>query len=103
MVRQWQEMFYGERYSQTNLTGPIPDYSKMAEAFGALAISVNSSDEIAPALEQAIAENAAGRTVLVNVLCSEDEKVFPMIPAGASAADIIEFGSHEKAKEVEAR
>ncbi|MGD0273006.1 MAG: biosynthetic-type acetolactate synthase large subunit [Gaiellaceae bacterium] len=103
MVRQWQEMFYGERYSQTDLTGPIPDYSKMAEAFGALPISVTGSDEIAPALEQAITENAAGRTVVVNVLCSEDEKVFPMIPAGASAADIIEYGSHEKAKEVEAR
>jgi acetolactate synthase-1/2/3 large subunit len=103
MVRQWQEMFYGERFSQTDLTGPIPNYSKMAEAFGALPISVTGSDEIAPALEQAIAENAAGRTVVVDVLCSEDEKVFPMIPAGASAADIIEYGSHEKVKEVEAR
>ena len=59
--------------------------------------------ELAPALEQAIAENAAGRSVVVTVLCKEDEKVFPMIPAGASAADIIEFGSHEKVKEVEAR
>jgi acetolactate synthase-1/2/3 large subunit len=103
MVRQWQEMFYGERFSETDLTGPIPDYAKMAEAFGALPISVTGSDEIAPALERAIAENAAGRTVVVDVLCSEEEKVFPMIPAGASAADIIEYGSHEKVKEVEAR
>ena len=103
MVRQWQEMFYGERYSQTDLTGPIPDYAKMAEAFGAVAVTVTSSDEIAPALERALAENAAGRSVVVDVLCSEEEKVFPMIPAGASAADIIEYGSHEKVKEVEAR
>jgi acetolactate synthase-1/2/3 large subunit len=103
MVRQWQEMFYGERYSQTDLSGPLPDFMKMAEAFGALPIGVSDSDELAPALEQAIAENAAGRSVLVEVQVSEDEKVFPMIPAGASAADIIEFGSHEKAKEVEAR
>ena len=103
MVRQWQEMFYGERYSQTDLTGPFPNYSKLAEAFGALPISVTSSDEIAPALERAIAKNAAGHTVVVDVLCSEEEKVFPMIPAGASAADIIEYGSHEKVKEVEAR
>ena len=103
MVRQWQEMFYGERYSQTDLSGPLPDFMKMAEAFGALPIGVSDSDELVPALERALAENAAGRSVLVEVQVSQDEKVFPMIPAGASAADIIEFGSHEKAKEVEAR
>jgi acetolactate synthase-1/2/3 large subunit len=103
MVRQWQEMFYGERFSQTNLSGPIPDFAKMAEAFGALPISVADAGGLAPAIEQAIAENATGRSVVVTVPCSEDEKVFPMIPAGASAADIIEYGSHEKAKEVEAR
>ena len=103
MVRQWQEMFYGERYSQTDLTGPIPDYAKMAEAFGAVAMTVTNSSELDTALERAIAENAAGRSVLVDAVCDPDEKVFPMIPAGASASDIIEFGSHEKAKEVEAR
>jgi acetolactate synthase-1/2/3 large subunit len=103
MVRQWQEMFYGERYSQTDLTGPIPDYAKMAEAFGAVAMTVTNASELDAALERAIAENAAGRSVLVDAVCDPQEKVFPMIPAGASAADIIEFGSHEKAKEVEAR
>jgi acetolactate synthase-1/2/3 large subunit len=103
MVRQWQEMFYDERYSQTDLTGPIPNYAMMAEAFGAVPISVTGSDQLAPAFERALAENAAGRSVVVDVLCSEDEKVFPMIPPGASAADIIEFGSHEKVKEVETR
>ena len=103
MVRQWQEMFYGERYSQTDLTGPIPDYAKMAEAFGAVAMTVTNSSELDAALERALAENAAGRSVLVDAVCDPQEKVFPMIPAGASAADIIEYGSHEKAKEVEAR
>ena len=103
MVRQWQEMFYGERYSQTDLTGPIPDYAKMAEAFGAVAMTVTDSSELDAALERAIAENAAGRSVVVDAVCDSQEKVFPMIPAGASAADIIEYGSHEKAKEVEAR
>jgi len=103
MVRQWQEMFYGERYSQTDLTGPIPDYAKMAEAFGAVAITVTDSDELVPALERALAENAAGRSVVVDVGCDSQEKVFPMIPPGASAADIIEYGSHEKVKEVEGR
>ncbi len=103
MVRQWQEMFYGERFSETDLSGPIPDYAKMAEAFGAAAITVTAGAELATALEQAIAMNAAGKSVLVDVLCNEEEKVFPMIPAGASAADIIEYGSHEKVKEMEAR
>jgi acetolactate synthase-1/2/3 large subunit len=96
-------MFYGQRFSQTDLTGPIPDYAKMAEAFGAVAMTVTNSSELDQALERAIAENAAGRSVLVDAVCDPDEKVFPMIPAGASASDIIEFGSHEKAKEVEAR
>jgi acetolactate synthase-1/2/3 large subunit len=103
MVRQWQEMFYGERFSQTDLSGPLPDFQKLAEAYGALPIKVEEIDALAPALEQAIAENAGGRSVFVEVLCNEEEKVFPMIPAGASAADIIEFGSHEKVKEMEAR
>jgi len=103
MVRQWQEMFFGERFSQTDLTGPIPDYVKMSEAFGAVAMTVTESSELTPAFERAIAENAAGRSVVVDVVCDQEEKVFPMIPAGASAAEIIEYGSHEKAKEVEAR
>jgi acetolactate synthase-1/2/3 large subunit len=103
MVRQWQEMFYDERYSQTDLTGPIPDYAKMAEAFGAVAITVTDSSELQSALERALAENTAGRSVVVDVVCDSREKVFPMIPPGASAADIIEFGSHEKAKEMEGR
>jgi acetolactate synthase-1/2/3 large subunit len=103
MVRQWQEMFYGERYSQTALIGSVPDYAKMAEAFGAMAITVTEPSELEPALERALAENAAGHSVVVDVVCDPQEKVFPMIPAGASAAEIIEYGSHEKAKEVEAR
>jgi acetolactate synthase-1/2/3 large subunit len=103
MVRQWQEMFYNERYSQTDLTGPIPDYAKMAEAFGAVAMTVTDSNELKPALERALAENAAGRSVVVDVVCDSQEKVFPMIPPGASATDIIEYGSHEKAKEMEGR
>ena len=103
MVRQWQEMFYDERYSQTDLTGPIPDYVKMAEAFGAVAMTVTDSSELDAALGRAIAENAAGRSVVVDAVCDSQEKVFPMIPPGASAADILEYGSHEKVKEFEAR
>jgi acetolactate synthase-1/2/3 large subunit len=103
MVRQWQEMFYGERYSQTTLVGPVPDYAKLAEAFGAIAMTVTDSSELESTLEQALTENAAGRSVVVDVMCDSQENVFPMIPAGASAADIIEYGSHEKVKEVEAR
>jgi len=102
-VRQWQEMFYGGRFSQTNLSGPFPDYAKMAEAFGAVPLRVEDSDGLEPAMERALAENAAGSSVVVEVVCDPEENVFPMIPPGASAADIIEYGSHEKAKEFEAR
>ena len=103
MVRQWQEMFYTERYSETDLSGPYPDYVKLSEAYGCIARTVTNREEFAPAYEQALAENAAGRSVVLDVVCDPQEKVFPMIPAGASATEIIEFGSHEKVKEVEAR
>ncbi len=103
MVKQWQEMFYGERFSESDLSGPVPDYVKMSEAFGATAMTLTATDELEPAMEKALAENAAGRSVVLDVVCDPDEKVFPMIPAGASASEIIEYGSHEKVKEMEAR
>jgi thiamine pyrophosphate-dependent acetolactate synthase large subunit-like protein len=66
-------------------------------------MTVTDSSELDAALERAIAENAAGRSVVVDAVCDSQEKVFPMIPPGASAADILEYGSHEKVKEFEAR
>jgi acetolactate synthase-1/2/3 large subunit len=93
MVRQWQEMFYAERFSETHLTHQVPDYAMLAGAYGALGFTVSDDDELGPALEQAL---ASGRTAVVDVRCDAEEKVFPMIPAGAAATDIMEFEDFQR-------
>jgi acetolactate synthase-1/2/3 large subunit len=92
MVRQWQEMFYAERFAETHLTHQVPDYAQLAEAYGALGFTVEDEDELGPALEQAL---ASGRTCVVDARCDPEEKCFPMIPAGAAAMDVIEFAAGE--------
>ena len=87
MVRQWQEMFYDERFAQTHLTHPVPDYAQLAEAYGCAGFTVESEDELEDALAAAF---AAGRSAVVDVRCDAEEKCFPMIPAGAAAVDVIE-------------
>ena len=95
MVRQWQEMFYDERFSQTHLTHQVPDYAQLAEAYGAAGFTVDSEDDLEGVLEEAL---ACGRTAVVDARCDPAEKVFPMIPTGAAATDVIEF-PEEKAVE----
>jgi acetolactate synthase-1/2/3 large subunit len=92
MVRQWQEMFYAERFAETHLTHQVPDYAQLAEAYGAVGFTVEDEDELGPALEQAL---ASGRTAVVDARCDPEEKCFPMIPAGAAAVDVIEFAAGE--------
>jgi acetolactate synthase-1/2/3 large subunit len=87
MVRQWQEMFYDERYSQSHLTTQVPDYAQLAEAYGCAGFTVSAEDELEGALEAAL---AAGRTAVVDVRCDPQEACFPMVPAGAAAVDVIE-------------
>jgi acetolactate synthase I/II/III large subunit len=87
MVRQWQEMFYDERFAQTHLTQVAPDYAKLAEAYGCAGFTVESEDQLEDALAAAV---NAGRSAVVDVRCDAEEKCFPMIPAGAAAIDIIE-------------
>ena len=87
MVRQWQEMFYDERFAQTHLTHAVPDYAQLAEAYGCAGFTVESEDDLDAALTAAF---AAGRTAVVDVRCDPEEKCFPMVPAGAAAVDIIE-------------
>ena len=78
MVRQWQTLFYGKRYSQTVLTDKV-DYCKVAEALGCKAIRVTKKEEVGPALQQALDAKAP---VLIEVVIDPDDKVFPMVPAG---------------------
>ena len=80
MVRQWQTLFYGKRYSNTILQDKT-DYVKVAESMGAVGIRVTSKEEFAPAVEKALKLNT---TVLIDCQIDCDDKVFPMVPAGAS-------------------
>ncbi len=83
MVRQWQTLFYGKRYSQTVLSDKV-DFCKVAEGLGCEAIRVTKKEEAAPAIEKAI---ALKKPVLVEVVIPEDDKVFPMVPAGAPISE----------------
>ncbi|MBO4988377.1 MAG: biosynthetic-type acetolactate synthase large subunit [Lachnospiraceae bacterium] len=83
MVRQWQSLFYDHRYSQTVLEDKV-DFAKVAEGLGCEAITVTSKEEVAPAIEKAI---ACGKPVLLNCIIDKDDCVFPMVPAGAAISD----------------
>lgn len=87
MVRQWQEMFYGERYSEVYLSPNLPDYVKWSEAMGCASFRVENAEEVAPAIEKANEIN--DRPVVIEFRTDSTEKVFPMVPAGASNDGII--------------
>ena len=83
MVRQWQTLYYGKRYSQTVLNDSV-DYVKIAEAMGAKAYRVTQKEELAPVLKEAISLNIP---VVIDCQISCDDKVFPMVSPGAPIAD----------------
>jgi acetolactate synthase-1/2/3 large subunit len=87
MVRQWQELFYAERYSEVYLSPDLPDYVKWAEAMGCVGLRVESAEEVAPAIEKA--NGIDDRPVVIDFRTDAFEKVYPMVPAGASNDDII--------------
>ncbi|MFW6189835.1 MAG: biosynthetic-type acetolactate synthase large subunit [Planctomycetota bacterium] len=80
MVRQWQELFFDRRYSHTHLAPGNPDFVKLAEAFGATGILVESPDDVRPALQQAM--QVQDGPVLIDFHVDPEENVFPMVPAG---------------------
>ncbi len=91
MVRQWQTLFYNERYSNTDLhTGTdalmIPDFVKLAEAYGCLGIRVEKEEEIDAAIKLAIETN--DRPVVIDFIVSRDAMVWPMVAAGVSNDDV---------------
>ena len=94
MVRQWQTLFYDKRYSQTVLNDKV-DFCKVAEGLGCEAILVTKKEEVAPAIEKAI---SLGRPVVINCIIPEDDKVFPMVPAGAPISEAFD-GDDLKKKE----
>ncbi|MCB4756747.1 MAG: biosynthetic-type acetolactate synthase large subunit [Elusimicrobia bacterium] len=98
MVRQWQELFYKGRFSASDLLAMhgndkdkskltyIPDFIKWAEAYGVKGIRVTKNEEIEDALKEAL---AAKTSVIIEAMVAPEEKVFPMVPGGASLDDII--------------
>ena len=87
MVRQWQEMFYDERYSEVYLSPDLPDFVRWSEAMGCVGIRVESPEEVEPAIEKANAIN--DRPVVVEFRVSASEKVFPMVPAGMTNDQLV--------------
>jgi acetolactate synthase-1/2/3 large subunit len=87
MVRQWQTLFYGERYSNTDLkTHRVPDFPKLAEAMGALGLRAETPEQVEDVIAQAMAVN--DRPVVVEFVVHKDAMVWPMVAAGTSNDDI---------------
>lgn len=92
MVRQWQEMFYEERYSEVYLSPDLPDYKMWAEAMGCIGMRVESPEEVLPAIEKA--NEIDDRPVVIDFRTDAREKVYPMVPAGLSNDDIVVDPAH---------
>ncbi|MBI5376738.1 MAG: biosynthetic-type acetolactate synthase large subunit [Candidatus Schekmanbacteria bacterium] len=86
MVRQWQQLFLGKRYSYTDL-GESPDFVKIAEGYGVKGIKIEKPDEVKPAIEKALKHDGM---VLLDFRVEREENVMPMIPAGGSIETIME-------------
>lgn len=94
MVRQWQTLFYEKRYSQTVLNDGV-DFCIVAKGLGCEAIRVTKKEEVADAIARAIEMK---RPVLIECLIPEDDKVFPMVPAGAPISEVFDATDLEKKK-----
>ena len=87
MVRQWQHMFYEERYSEVYLSPDLPDYVLWAEAMGCVGMRVTEAEEVLPAIEKA--NSIDDRPVVIDFRTDSMEQVFPMVASGASNDDIV--------------
>lgn len=86
MVRQWQTLFYGERYSNTVLHDKV-DFCKVAEGLGCKAIRVTKKEEVMPALQEAVDYHGP---VVIECIIDDDDKVFPMVAPGSSIAEVFD-------------
>ena len=87
MVRQWQEMFYEERYSEVFLSKDVPDYKMWAESMGCVGIRVDDPEEVAPAIARA--NEIDDRPVVIDFRVAAAEKVYPMVPSGATNSELM--------------
>jgi acetolactate synthase-1/2/3 large subunit len=90
MVRQWQELFYDKRYIATPLS--CPDFVKVAEAYCISGLRVTRREEVAPAIQQAMAHDGP---FLIDFMVEPEENVFPMVPPGAAVSEFIEAPKKE--------
>jgi acetolactate synthase-1/2/3 large subunit len=91
MVRQWQELFYDKRYSQVCLGKShkerVPDFARVAEAYGAKGISVCKKKDVMPAIKEALKYKSG--PVVMDFIIEEEENVYPMVPAGAAIDEVL--------------
>jgi len=85
MIRQWQELFFGRRYSHSELVG-TPDFVRLAEAYGAVGLRATTPEEVRPVLKKAF---SIPKPVIIDFRVDPEECVFPMVPAGASIKDML--------------
>jgi acetolactate synthase-1/2/3 large subunit len=85
MVRQWQELFYGRRYSATRMNH-APDFVKLAEAYGAVGLRATRPEEVEPVLRQGLAER---KPVIMDFVVEAEEGVYPMVPSGAPITEML--------------
>jgi acetolactate synthase-1/2/3 large subunit len=101
MVRQWQTLFYDERYSQTDLDSRrVPDFVRLAEAYGAVGLRCDRPDQVDQTIEKAMSIDDT--PVVVDFVVHQDAMVWPMVPAGTSNDEIMaardlrpDFGDEE--------
>ncbi len=97
MVRQWQELFYNERYSHTYLS-TAPDFIKVAESYGAVGLRATKPSEVEPVIKEAL---SVKKPVFMDFIVDWKEKVYPMVPPGASIDQMI-FEEKKKERKLKA-
>jgi len=88
MVRQWQEFFYENRYSESYMEA-LPDFIKLAEAYGHVGIRVTNPADVEDALKEAFSPKLKDRTVFMDFITDQSENVFPMVPNGKGLSEMI--------------
>ena len=91
MVRQWQESFYEERYSASDMLPGMPDFIALARAFGVDGVHITDRDQLKPQLQQALATPGP---MLIDVHVRRGENCYPMVPPGKSNAQMVGLPSH---------
>jgi len=91
MVRQWQESFYGERYSASEMTGGMPDFERLAEAFGVRGVLITERASLRSQLREALDHPGPA---FIDVKVRRNENCYPMVPPGASNAQMVGLPSH---------